>query len=146
MKCSSDFINEYPHKSSKGILTEGSKENPNHLLGSFPCLFPYGMGGYEVQRAVKVTYESHAQWSLRYDDKCFHKDLHFMFQVFRVLQKRKLCASACLQVSKQAFLQNTENIKSLSTSDFDTAAQEEKAHKPFSNPVMYSLHHVISAV
>ena len=69
-----------------------------------------------------------------------------MFQVFGVLQKRKLCASACLQVSKQAFLQNAKNIKSLSASDFDTAAQEEKAHKPFSNPVMRLLRHVISAV
>ena len=128
------------------MLTEGSDENPNHLLGSFPCLFPYGMGGYEVQRAIKVTYESHARWSLRYEDKRFRKDLHFMFQIFGVQQKRQLCASACLQVSKQAFLQNAENIKLLTVSDFDTAAQEEKDHKPFSNPVMRSLRHVISTV
>ena len=146
VKRSSDFVNEYPRKTSDGILSEGSAENPNHLLGSFPCLFPYGMGGYEVQRAVKVTYESHARWSLRYEDKRFRKDLHFMFQTFGVLQKRQLCASACLQVSKCAFLQHADNIKSLSASDFDIAAQEEKAHKPFSNLIMRSLRHIISTV
>ena len=146
VKRSSDFINEYPRKTSDGILTEGSAENPNHLLGSFPCLFPYGMGGYEVQRAVKVTYEAHARWSLRYEDKRFRRDHHFMFQIFGVLQKRELCASACLQVSKHAFLRHADEIKSLSGSDFETAAQEEKAHKPFSNPIMRSLRHVISTV
>lgn len=146
VKHSSDFVNEYPRKTADGILTEGTGENPNHLLGSFPCLFPYGMGGYEVQRAIKVTYESHVRWSLRYEDKRFRKDLHFMFQTFGVIQKRQLCASACLQVSKRAFLRHADAIKSLSASDFATAAEEEKAHKPFSNSVMWSLRHVLSTV
>lgn len=45
VKRSSDFVNEYPRRDSQGSLTDGTSENPNHLLGSFPCLFPYGQGG-----------------------------------------------------------------------------------------------------
>lgn len=146
VKHSSDFVNEYPCKTSDSILMEGSYKSLNHLLESFPYLFPYGMGGYEVQQAVKVTYKTHAWWSLRYEDKWFQKDLHFMFQMFSVIQKRQLCTSTCLQVSKCAFLWHTDKIRSLSNSDFNTAAEEEKAHKPFSNSVMRSLHHVISTV
>ena len=35
-------VNEYPHRNPDGSLTDGSGDNPSHLLGSFPCLFPYG--------------------------------------------------------------------------------------------------------
>lgn len=49
IKHSSDFVNEYPRKTADGKLSDGCGNNPNHLLGSFPCLFPYGKGGYEIK-------------------------------------------------------------------------------------------------
>ena len=100
VKCSGDCVNEYPRSDANGSRCDGSSENPNHLLGSFPCLFPYGLGGFEVDRPISISYESHARWALRYGDKCFRKDYHFMFQVFRVLQKRQVCAAATLQISR----------------------------------------------
>ena len=83
----SSFVNEYACQTPDGTCSDGAGENPNHLLGSFPCLFPYGFGGFEVDRPNCVSYEVHAQWALCYADKCFQTDLHFMFQVFGVLQK-----------------------------------------------------------
>jgi hypothetical protein len=71
IKRSGDFVNEYPQKMADGSFSDGSPENPNHLLGSFPCLFPYGLGGFEVDRWSYVSYSAHAQWSLRYNDKHF---------------------------------------------------------------------------
>jgi len=59
IKRSSDFVNEYPRKNEEGVLSDGSVDNPNHLLGSFPCLFPYGKGGFEVDRPHLVSYEAH---------------------------------------------------------------------------------------
>jgi hypothetical protein len=53
----------------------------HHLLGSFPCLFPYGKGGFEVNRPIPVSYDAHTHWALCYEDKRFRKDHHFMFQV-----------------------------------------------------------------
>lgn len=69
-----------------------------------------------------------------------------MFQTFGVIQKRQLCTSTCLQVLKRAFLWHADAIKSLSASDFATAAEEEKVHKPFSNSVMRLLRHVLSTI
>ncbi len=139
IKWSSDFINEYPRRTENGVLSDGSPENPNHLLGSFLCLFPYGMGGYEVDRPTPISYKAHTHWSLCYNDKHFHKDHHFMFQVFRVLQKHQLCAAAALQISKKCFSWHEHDIRSLTPSDFKLASTEEKAYKLFSNPVMCAL-------
>ncbi|KAF7313616.1 ATP-dependent DNA helicase [Mycena chlorophos] len=49
----SAFINEYAREVN-GQRTDGGAENPNHLLGAFPCLFPYGRGGLEVDRQGDV--------------------------------------------------------------------------------------------
>ncbi|KAH8976856.1 hypothetical protein EDB86DRAFT_2768594, partial [Lactarius hatsudake] len=95
IKRGSDFVNEYACKDESGSFSDGSSENPNHLLGSFPCLFPYGLGGFEVDRPRKVSYQAHARWALRYTDKRFRKDLHFIFQVFGVLQKYPIVQVLC---------------------------------------------------
>ncbi len=146
IKRSGDFVNEYPRKNSEGGLFDGSCENPNHLLGSFPCLFPYGQGGFEVDRRFPVPYKAHARWALRYDDKRFRLDLHFVFQLFGVLQKRELCASAALQISKPAFSRYEHAIRSLTTCDFESAGAEEQAQKTFSNPIMSALRRNLTAV
>jgi hypothetical protein len=99
-------VNEYACQNGEGDHFEGTPENPNHLLGSFPCLFPYGHGGFETNQPHKVTYDNHARWAVRYDDKQFCQDLHFIFQVFGVIQKQQLCAAVVLQISKQSFLQH----------------------------------------
>ncbi|KAG1858776.1 hypothetical protein DFJ58DRAFT_840361 [Suillus subalutaceus] len=85
----STFVNEYPHRNADQTLSIGDSANPNHLLGAFPCLFPYAAGGFEIQRPRPVTYEAHAQWAMCYADRRYRKDLHFMFQVFSVIQKRQ---------------------------------------------------------
>jgi hypothetical protein len=87
IKRSSDFVNEYPQRTAEGTLSAGTPDDPNHLLGTFPYLFPYGLGGFEVDHPTPVSYEAHSRWALRYSDKSFRKDHFFMFQVFGVLQK-----------------------------------------------------------
>ena len=89
VKHSGDCVNEYPRIDADGSRCHGSTENPNHLLGSFPCLFPYGLGGFEVDRPISISYDAHARWALRYEDKRFRKDYHFMFQVFGVYKRDK---------------------------------------------------------
>jgi len=57
----------------------------------FHCLFPYGLGEFEVLQSCPVSYEAHAKWAMQYSDKHFHKDFHFMFQVFGVIWKCQVC-------------------------------------------------------
>ena len=140
------FVNEYPRRNADGSLSEGSVDNPNHLLGSFPCLFPYGQGGFEVPRPTKVTYETHSRWALRYADRRFCKDFHFIFLVFGVLQKRQLCAAAVLQISKPIFTRYEHELRHLHPSDFEIAATEEQARKPFSNPTMKALRRDLTTI
>ncbi|KAF8257143.1 hypothetical protein EI94DRAFT_1433988, partial [Lactarius quietus] len=52
IKRSSDFVNKYPRRTAEGTLSSGTPDDPNHLLGTFPDLFPYGLGGFE-ERAHK---------------------------------------------------------------------------------------------
>ena len=146
VKRSTDFVNEYPRIDVDGMRFVGSTENPNHLLGSFPCLFPYGLGGFEVARECNVSYEKHARWALRYADRRFRTDLHFMFQVFGVIQKRCMCASAVLQISKQSFVRFESAIRNLDSAVFEKAATEERAHECFTDPTMKALRETISAV
>jgi hypothetical protein len=145
VKRSSDFVNEYPRRNTEGALSDGTSENPNHLLGTFPCLFPYGQGGFEVDRPIPVRYDAHGRWSIRYSDRRFRLDHLFIFQIFGVLQKRQLCAAAALQISKRSFLREEHAIQSLKPSDFELAAAEERARKPFSNPVIRTLRRNLSA-
>jgi hypothetical protein len=44
----SGFVNEYARHDETGVQYAGTSSDPNHLLGAFPCLFPYGLGGFEV--------------------------------------------------------------------------------------------------
>lgn len=88
IKHSSAFVNEYPQiNETTGERIDGGVDNPSHLLGAFPVLFPYAKGGFEVDCEQAVTYKWHAKWALQYTDRRFQKDFHFIFQIFGVMQK-----------------------------------------------------------
>src|SRR5882672_6071590 len=88
----STFVNEYARTDEAGQRTDGGAENPNHLMGAYPMLWPYGIGGIETRRRVDVPYNVHARWSLQYADRRFRHHGQFIFQAFGVLQKRQMCA------------------------------------------------------
>ncbi|KAJ7584278.1 hypothetical protein C8J56DRAFT_892964 [Mycena floridula] len=143
----SAFINEYAQMiEPSGLRTDGGPSNPNHLLGCFPWLFPYRKGGFETARRIEVPYGKHARWALQYHDKRFRRDLHFIFQVFGVLQKRKICSSAKLQMERSSFAKHQHALLSLTPKHFVKASQEEAAGKPFSNPTMRILRQQVSAI
>lgn len=136
----SAFVNEYARKDpSTGLRFDGGADNPSHLLGAFPCLFPYGRGGFELQRPVDVSYDSHARWALQYYDKRFRLDIHFVFQVFGVIQKRQVCRSATLQIGHDAARSQSDLLATLTPDVLLKASQEETARQPHSNPAVRSL-------
>ncbi|KAG2335735.1 hypothetical protein BDR05DRAFT_978910 [Suillus weaverae] len=142
----STFINEYPRLNTAGERYTGTTENPNHLLGAFPCLFPYGFGGFEIQHPRTISYEAQAKWTMQYSDRRFRKDFHFMFQVSRVIQKREVCRSAVLQVRKKAFHESESSFAHLTAEDLATAGREEASGKCPSHPIIRSLKKHLSAV
>jgi hypothetical protein len=143
----SAFVNEYARVDSlTGQRNDGGPGDPNHLLGTFPTLFPFGMGGFEVDRRINVPYETHVRWALRYEDRRFRKDPHFPFQVFGVCQKRQVCRSSVLQMKKGTFLRYQNLLTTLTADDLTKASQEETRGVPFSNPAVRTLRSQLSAV
>ncbi|KAK0209650.1 hypothetical protein IW262DRAFT_1302105 [Armillaria fumosa] len=120
--------------------------NPNHLLSAFPVLIPYGIGGFETPRKVEVPYEVHAQWAMLYGDQRFRKDLHFIFQVFGVMQKRNICRSAVLQMHSAVYRQHQPLITSVKPKNLLEAAVQETQTVPFSNPGIQALRSELIAV
>ncbi|KIK91578.1 hypothetical protein PAXRUDRAFT_149188 [Paxillus rubicundulus Ve08.2h10] len=142
----STFVTEYARRDENDLLTIGQPNNPNHLLGAFPWLFPYACGGFEVEHPISVSYEAHAAWAMRFADRRFRLDLQFMFQLFGVIQKRQVCRSAVIQVKKSEFCKNEEAFCHLQPSDLKLASTEEDQHRKHSNPTVQALMKHISAV
>ncbi|KAF8124057.1 hypothetical protein EV363DRAFT_1119959, partial [Boletus edulis] len=124
----------------------GDEDDPNHLLGCFPCLFPYGLGGFEVERRRKLSYAEHVRWALRYADRRFRLDIRFVFQVFGVLQKRQVCRSTCLQIKKPDYHRYEEQIRKIDARTLVQSGQEEKEGKPISSVAVRALKRHTSAV
>ena len=136
----SAFVNEYARTDPvTGLRTDGGPSNPNHLMGCFPTLFPYGMGGFETERPINVPYETHAKWSMSYADKRFRKDIQFPFQIFGICQKREVCRSSVLQMKRSQFNQQINLISTLTPGDLIKASQEESRKVRFSNPAVQAL-------
>lgn len=142
----SAFINEYARTDENGQRNDGGPSDPNHLLGCFPTLFPYGRGGFETYRPKNVPYETHARWAMQYADKRFRKDPQFPFQVFGVCQKREVCRSAVLQIKKSDFARHRHLIATLTPKDLMKASQEETRKIRFSNPAVRALRQQLTAV
>ena len=143
----SAFINEYARVDPlTGQRNDGGPSDANHLLGCFPTLFPYGQGGFEINRTVNVPYEAHVRWALQYEDRRFRKDPHFPFQVFGVCQKRQVCRASVLQMTKGAYSRHQNLLRTITAHDLTKASQEETRGVPFSNPAIRVLRRQLSAV
>lgn len=93
-----EFVNEYGRHNEFGLPTTSSDAGVNHLLGAFPYLFPYGAGGFEIDRSSPVSYIEHAQWAVRYTDGRSARNITFLSLVLNVIQKRQVCLGSELQV------------------------------------------------
>ncbi|KAF7297472.1 ATP-dependent DNA helicase [Mycena indigotica] len=142
----SAFVNEYARRDENHERFDGGPSNPNHLLGAFPMLFPYGCGGFEVDRSVKVTYEEHVRWALQHASGRFRHHTQFIFQVFGVLWKRQVCRSAALHIDHNQFIANYEDFMRLKPKDFLDASEEENLNVTLSNPTMRLLRQHITTV
>jgi hypothetical protein len=143
----SAFVNEYARVDPvTGQRNDGGPSDANHLLGTFPALFPYGQGGFEIERQVNVPYEAHVRWALQYSDRRFRKDPHFPFQVFGVCQKRQVCRSSILQMKKSAYRRHQNILSTITADDLINASREETRGVPFSSSAVRALRNQLTAV
>jgi hypothetical protein len=79
-----------------GTISESSPRNP--LMASYPCLWPYGVGGIESDRSEVVSFNEHVKWTLQYHDRRFRTHHSFPFVAFGIKQKHEAMRSARVQM------------------------------------------------
>ena len=146
IKWGGSFVNEYAQVDSQGRHNDRGFDDPNHLVGLFPVLWPYAMGMPETQWPIDVPYNVHVQATLQYGDRHFALHHQFIFQAFGVLQKHQVCSATCLQVQRKTFVKNQAAFWALTPKDLLLASGEESRKVPFSNPVVKALRHQITAL
>ena len=118
----------------------------NPLAAAFPVLFPYGLGGIEASRKVKLSLKDHARWALQYHDRCFANHHTFAFVLFAMFQKREAMRSARLQMKRKDFKWDTLAVASVTLADLKKAEQQEGRKEPITNSRVRTLRrHVVAA-
>ncbi|KAJ7130993.1 hypothetical protein C8R44DRAFT_839124 [Mycena epipterygia] len=103
--------------------------NPNRPIffeQAFPCLFPYGKGGLEADRPVKLGFADHIKWALQYHDRRFRRHETFPFVVFGISQQARLMAT----ITKEKL---------------EEACREEEKKLPISDPAVRMLRQHVHA-
>ncbi|XP_037041958.1 uncharacterized protein LOC119078504 [Bradysia coprophila] len=125
----------------------------NHLLllGLFPTLFPYGLGGPDnPDRKNKTSYKMHIQYLLSYQDKRFERHHSFIFVVFNILQRRNACYTAKLMMNQpysQSYAQQISNVKSTDVEEALKIISEKNKNTTFKvNPDVNRLVKQVKAV
>ncbi|KAJ3729418.1 hypothetical protein C8R42DRAFT_570374, partial [Lentinula raphanica] len=112
---------------------------------AFPVLFPYGEGGLERERPMKVDNSSLIRRALMYHDRRFRKHSTFPFVVFGIQQKLQALNSARLQLRKSSYDRDIRILLSITREQLQHAAKEESEKKMISDPAVRLLKKYVHA-
>jgi hypothetical protein len=94
---------------------------------TFPCLFPWGEGGFYRQRPVPLDFREHVQWALQYADHRFRLHETFPFVVFSIVQRRQALASAKIQIKTQRSQKDFQLLRTVTVQKLRHAQSQEEA-------------------
>ena len=99
--------------------------NPALFPQIYPCLFPYGIGGFEDDhRMSSLGFQWHVRHVLTLRDPRFREHHSFMFTAFNILQRRAILLHSSLKVHKSHFASVAADYASVS----DTAVARARNH------------------
>ena len=128
--------------SSHGVDEE---DQFNYFEEAFPCLFPYGVGGIEGEREVRVEFSDHVRWALQYHDRRFRRHETFPFLAFGISQRRQALNSARVQMRRKDFDKDAHMMSTITLQKLDQASREEESHTSISDPAVQRLRKHIHA-
>jgi hypothetical protein len=89
-----------------GDMGFGNEYDTEHLMNAFPTLSPYALGGFgDPKREVSISWERQMQSLLLQSHRLYAKHEVFMFVVFNILQRRKICLGARLFTRQSSLLE-----------------------------------------
>ena len=122
-----------------GSVPVNEYNNPNLWLGAYPCLFPYGRGGPETQRKVKVGLRAYIRHILKLADRKFSLDPSFKFHAFNVIQKRDVSYHTSLHVRRPGFDSTATHINSLTSQSMQNLLKCVQDKTPITDPNLRAL-------
>ena len=73
----------------------------DHVYKAFPKVFKFAVGGFsDPNRDKKMSWETQMKWMLEQSHGKFAEHEIFMFVVFNIIQRRKICVGAKLMTSR----------------------------------------------
>jgi hypothetical protein len=108
-------------------------DRPNFWERAFPLLYPYGVGGIERDRPVKVSLVEHARWSMCYWDRRFRLHGTYIFVAYSILQRRQTFSSARIEMNRRDFDATAHILSTITPEDLRQAADEEEKGLSLSN-------------
>lgn len=106
----------------------------NFFEKAFPVLFPFGFGGIEADRSVRVDFVEHVRWALQYHDRRFRRHETFPFVSFGILQRRQALLSARIQMRRPNFERDARLLANVTAQKLQQAIEEEEQGKSISDP------------
>jgi len=103
-------------------------KNPLFLINAFPTLFPYGIGGIDSERKIKLSYRDHVKYLFRLANNAFRTHPSFLFVAFNIIQKSEARYRMSQLIKQSDFQQFSEEINTLTIEDFNEAAQVAVNH------------------
>ena len=119
--------------------------NPNLWLGAYPWLFPYGKGGPEVVRKVKVGLRAYMKHLLLLKDKKFAQDISLIFHAFNVLQKRDVSLHTSILIRQPGFNSTARHIDSLTNELLEQALLAIENNSGITDPNLRTLTNNLSS-
>ena len=96
-----------------GAVPATDYHNPLLWIGAYPCLFPYGSGGPEIERKSSISLKRYIKHLLMHADPRFRLELSFKFHVFNVLQKREVSLRSSLMLTHTNFADASSKINNV---------------------------------
>ena len=130
---------------AKATRHSGVVNESDFFERAFPCLFPWGQGGFYRLRSVKVEFREHVQWALRYADHRFRVHDTFPFVAFGIVQCQQALAAATIRMKTKRFQKDYQMLRTITLDKLRHAQVEEEANKPITNPAVQILKRHVTA-
>ena len=98
-------------------------DNPYLMPGMFPTLFPYGTGGLEGDRPIRISFQEHANYLLSLHDPAFKHHRLFLFIVLNILKQCNGHLHTSFMVRKPAFQKIAPMLASISKETLESTAK-----------------------
>ena len=110
---------------------------PEHLGNAFPTLFPFGKGLLaDPSRKKSLSWERHIVWQLKQSHQMFGRHEIYLFVVFNILQRRRICLGARLMTRRSDAVQVSQLLEDLDFSQVTSVIAREQNRSFFKDPTL----------